>query len=145
MHPKLSKALFLKHAGRFDPERMKARGWKFNQIEFPIIDCTFSAEGREPIRIRMIADDWDDLPPEIHLLNPEGERLTKLPQGWGGVYNPGPHPKTGFPFICMRGAREYHTHNSHLDDVWENHKTKSGNSLDGLLYQLWQAWKKLKP
>ncbi len=42
----------------------------------------------------------------------------------------------------MRGAREYHTHPSHVGDVWESVKASSSFTLGGILTQLWHAWLK---
>ena len=42
----------------------------------------------------------------------------------------------------MRGAREYHTHPSHVGEPWELLKESSSYSLGGILTQLWNAWQK---
>ena len=104
---------------------------------FPIFDITIAHS--RPLRIRMRADDWDDLPPAIELLNANGSALS--PPIPGGVFHPGPHANTGRPFICMRGSREYHTHSSHLNDNWANYRGQDGMGLVGILLQIATAWR----
>jgi hypothetical protein len=45
----------------------------------------------------------------------------------------------------MAGAREYHTHSSHVNDLWDNYKHRGGYDLGGILHQLWSAWLKTTP
>jgi hypothetical protein len=105
---------------------------------FPVLDATVAHT--KSLRLRMQADDWDDFPPSIALLKPDGSPWTDtLP---GGVFSSGAHPSTGRPFICMRGAREYHTHPSHVNERWENFRGQDGMGLVGILMQLSSAWRK---
>jgi hypothetical protein len=142
MHPAAAKALFDEEVARFAPPLAARRLWIFHSLEFPTIDCSFTGPGRTTLRLRLHCDDWDDLPPAISLHNADGSYLTTLPQNPSGVFNMSPHPSTGRPFICMRGAREYHTHPSHVADYWENLKDNSSYNLGGILTQVWNAWHK---
>ena len=144
MHPAAAKALFNAETATLSAALAKRRGWVFHSIEFPLIDCAFTAPGRMTLRLRLQCDNWNDQPPAISLLAAEGAFLPTLPANPSGVFNQGPHPATGRPFICMRGAREYHTHPSHVGDPWETLKTSSSYSLGGILSQLWSAWQKGK-
>lgn len=138
MHRDVSKALFEAQTN-FPRELLDARGWTVLSKEFPVLDVVFEAPTRKALRVRMICEDWNDLPPSIELLNRDGEKLKKLPTG-SGVLNSSPHPSTGASFICSPGSREYHTHGSHTSDLWENYKQQSGYSLGEILTQIHGAW-----
>ena len=142
MHPAAAKLLFEEHVRKLSPALAERRGWVFHLIDFPNIDCAFTAPGRTTLRLRLHCHDWNDLPPEITLHADGGDYLSKLPSNPTGVFNPGPHPSTQRPFICMRGAREYHTHPSHVGDLWENLKGHENYTVGGILTQLWNAWQK---
>lgn len=144
MHPAAAKALFDQEVANLSAALAQRRGWVFHTIEFPIIDCSFTAPGRTTLRLRLQSDNWNDLPPAISLHAADGTPLTTLLPNSTGVFNQGPHPATGRPFVCMRGAREYHTHPSHVGDPWESLKSSSTYSLGGILTQLWSAWQKGK-
>lgn len=144
MHPAAAKALFDEDVANLSAALGERRGWVFHTISFPLIDCSFTATGRTTLRLRLQCDNWNDLPPAVSLYAADGAPLTRLSPNPTGVFNQGPHPATGRPFICMRGAREYHTHPSHVADPWENLKSSSSYSLGGILTQLWSAWQKGK-
>lgn len=141
MNELVSKALFDREVANL--LRLAAlRGWTVHRAEFPVFDVQFEGEGKHPLRIRMIATDWNDLPPSVELLAPDG---TFLPSGQstllpGGVLNHNCHRNTNRPFVCTAGTREYHTHESHLNDHWENYRQREGMSLLFILSQIWSAW-----
>ena len=142
MHPLAVKALFDQEVEHFTPALARRRGWVLPSIAFPVIDCSFTASGRTTLRVRLLCDDWNDLPPSVGLHAADGSLLGALPPNPTGVFHQGPHPVTQRPFVCMRGTREYHTHPSHVGDLWENVKNSSSYSLGGILTQLWHAWQK---
>jgi len=39
------------------------------------------------------------------------------------------HPKTGRPFLCVRGTRQYHTHPQHSGDSWLLSRAQQAGSL----------------
>ncbi len=142
MHPAAARVLFEEQVRTLTPELARRRGWEFHTLEFPLVDCSFHAAARTTMRLRMQCDDWNDLPPAISLHAADGAFLTALPPNPTGVFNAGGHPVTQRPFICMEGAREYHTHPSHPNDPWESVKGSSSFTLGGILTQLWHAWLK---
>jgi hypothetical protein len=142
MHPAAAKALFEEEAQHLSAALAARRGWTLHAVAYPLIDCSFSTPGRTTLRLQLACDDWNDLPPSITLLAADGSPLTALPHNPTGVFNGGPHPVANRPFVCMRGAREYHTHPSHVADPWESLKNLSNYSLGGILTQLWHAWQK---
>jgi hypothetical protein len=141
VHEALAKANFERDAGFFTPGVAARVGITLHENTFPILDATVNHA--RPIRFKMNAPQWNELPASVRILKPNGEDWRDpLP---GDVFNGGPHRHTGLPFICMRGALEYHTHESHLNDKWESHRNVDGNNLVGLLMQLAAAWNRVNP
>lgn len=138
----ISRSAFERDVGRLDHRTASKFGWKVVKVEYPVLDVIFEHPTAAPLRLRMTCDDWDELPPSIELLDAAGSHLAAAPPNVGNVFHPGPHRHTGRPFVCMRGTREYHTHESHLTDYWSNYRGKSGMDLLGILSQLWRAWKR---
>lgn len=136
MHEALARAIFDRDVAALTDKSAARQKLIVHERSFPVLDVTI--EHRRPLRLRLQADGWDETPPSIVLLNPDGSLWTgPLP---GGVFN-APHPSTGRPFICMRGVREYHTHPSHLNEHWDNYRRQDGMSLVGILMQLCHAWR----
>jgi hypothetical protein len=142
MFEALSRATFGRDMKRLDHRAAEKWGWKIVTADYPVFDVSFTHATAAPLRLRLLCKDWDELPPVIQLLDASGNPLSAQPPNVGCVFNSGPHPTTGRPFVCMRGAREYHTHSSHLGDLWDNYRGKSGLDLPGIVLQLWRAWKK---
>ena len=142
MHPAAARALFEQEVLTLNSELARRRQWVFHARDYPLIDCTFEAVGRTPLRLRLNCEDWNDLPPAISLHAADGALLTTPMTNPTNVFHPGPHPTTQQLFICMRGSREYHTHPSHLGDPWESIKGHSSYTLGGILTQIWNAWQK---
>ncbi|HEV3272889.1 MAG TPA: putative metal-binding protein [Candidatus Methylacidiphilales bacterium] len=139
MHEALAKANFDKDVAVLTPQYAKQAGWTVNNQTFPILDVT--ANHTQSVRLRLTCDNWNELPPSIDILNPDGTPWSKsLPSG--NIFNAGLHPATNCPFICMRGSREYHTHPGHLNDAWDNYRNQAGMSLLGILQQLIGFWRK---
>ncbi|HVS53590.1 MAG TPA: hypothetical protein VHD62_14640 [Opitutaceae bacterium] len=122
------------------PRFAQLRGWTVHRIEFPVVDVTFVEEGRKPLRVRLVAKEWDELPPSIELLAPNGEFLQVNQTPAQGIFNPNAHGNTGRPFVCMIGTLEYHTHGSHINDHWENYRRQANRGLTDLLGQIWNGW-----
>lgn len=136
----LSRAAFERDVGRLDSRLASRLGWTVVQRDFPILDVVIHHRSR-PLRLRLDCAGWDDMPPSIELLAEDGSHLATVPPGIP-VFNPGGHPATGRPFVCMRGSREFHTHPSHLSESWDNYRGQPGNDLLGLVEQLGRAWKR---
>lgn len=138
----LSRAAFERDVRRIDARSARMYDWKIVEAIYPILDVIFNHSTATPMRLRLSCTEWDELPPSIELLNTDGKHVSTAPPNIGGVFNGGAHPSTGRPFVCMRGAREYHTHSSHTSDLWDNYRGKSGMDLAGIVLQLWRAWKR---
>jgi len=142
MHPAAAKASFDADVATLTLQLGKRRGWEFHSLEFPLVECTFTAPNRTPLRLRLTCTDWNDLPPEISLHNADGTPLTTPLSNPTGVFNGSQHPVANRQFICMRGSREYHTHPSHVGDPWESLRGSSNYTIGGILTQIWNAWLK---
>lgn len=119
---------------------LEREGWTLNTAEFPHLDVTF--HGSKSLRIRLNYEDWPDRPPSAELLETNGEVLNCQPFA---IFNMSAHPVTGRPFICMRGFNEYHTHYSHVSELWEQYRGQDGNNLVGLLMQVSRSWRTVHP
>ena len=148
MHELVSKALFLSQTEHISAKLAQSRGWILHQMEYPIIDVTFTAKSRTPLRLHAMCEDWNIEPPRFKLLAADGSTLKVSPPppeispNQTNVFNANAHPITGEVFICMRGSREYHTHSGHINDHWDAYRHQSGYDLGGLLTQIWHAWLK---
>lgn len=142
MHKALSKAAFDRDVGRIDARSARMYDWTILEDAYPTLEVLFNHPSAAPLRLRFGCTDWDELPPTIELLDGDGKHLATAPPNVGNVFNGGNHPNTGRPFVCMRGAREYHTHSSHTSDLWDNYRGTSGMDLGGIVVQLWRAWKR---
>ena len=138
----LSRGAFVRDVRAMDRRVAKRRGWDIVEASYPILDVIFTHPTAGALRLKMHCTDWDELPPSIDLLGAKGDYLRTKPPNTDGQFHPGAHPRTGRPFVCMRGALEYHTHPQHLSDVWENYRGKPGMDLGGILFQLWRVWKR---
>lgn len=142
-----ARALFDQDVRKITERLLIARNWKLYTREFPVLDIGFRASGRNELRLRFIAKNWDDDPPSIILLNAEGGFLTQQQlqvMHYPNVFNINPHPLTNRPFVCMAGSLEYHNHTNHLNDSWDNYKRRDAYTLGGIMHQLWSAWQKSK-
>lgn len=143
MHKAASKILFDSAVAKLMGRLLKLRDWKLNSAEFPVLDLTFGAsKGSNAFRVRFSFDEWDDLPPSVCFLTAAGDPTREVSRDPAGVINTSAHPITGLPFVCSIGYREYHTHTSHVTDLWSNYRGKSGYEIGDLVTKFWQAWKK---
>ncbi len=144
MHRAVSEALFQEQVMGLEGALLDERGWRVFERAFPVLDVMFDRPGRIPLRVRLLCNDWNDMPPSITLHDSQGALLTTLPTG-SGVFNSSAHPRTGRPFICMAGSLEYHTHDSHTSDHWENYRSRGGYDIGGVVTQIWNAWLRTTP
>lgn len=141
MHEALAKANFEADVAKVSDEAALRVGLEVHSRAFPILDLTI--QHKRPLRLRLTCQSWDELPPSIELLNPDGSHLSgQIP---GDIFNGSAHPSTNRPFICMRGSREYHMHSSHLTDLWENYRGQDGMNLFGIAMQISHAWRRTNP
>ena len=138
MHEALAKANFERDVAVMTDGFAALNKFIVHARDYPVLDVTI--EHTKPLRLRFRGDGFDELPPAIAILKLDGTPWTDpLP---GGIFNGGPHSVQGGPFICMRGAREYHTHSSHVSDKWENYRMQDGMGIVGILMQLAGVWRR---
>lgn len=153
----VSKSMFDEAVSKLTSRLLKGYGWKLLEAAYPILDVVFEEGAIPPLRVRLMCDGWNDLPPSIALLTPAGVPIRTPYTGLdpeqqdpaylqmfsrsNSVLNMSAHDSTGLPFVCMRGSREFHTHSSHRAEAWDNYRNQSGNDLIGLVVQLWRVWR----
>lgn len=142
MHEVASRALFASEVAGLSPRLAQQRGWVVHETVYPKLDCEFKDPQLRPLRLVFECDGWDSQPPSIVLCDAAGVTLKSLPTNPTGIFNAGPHPSLGRPFVCMRGTREYHIHPSHTSDAWDALRGHPSYTLGGILTQLWRAWQK---
>jgi hypothetical protein len=145
VHEAVSRRLFEASVTMLTSDVCESRGWRIVTAAYPILAVEFAAPGRVPMRVRLSCDEWDTLPPSVTFHSTDGAALATLPTSPGSQFNNSAHPSVGRPFLCMAGSREYHTHTSHLGDLWDNYKARPGYDLGGLLTQIWRAWQRARP
>jgi hypothetical protein len=143
MHAVLSRASFDAEIQGLTPELCGLRGWTLHEANYPALVVDFMRPQRPTLRVIMDFAGFPATPPSITLANDNGVALTEAPKAPGGQFHQGPHTRTGRPFVCMRGSREYHTHDSHVGDVWDNYRGRPEFSLGGIVTQVWNAWLKV--
>ncbi|UVO28163.1 putative metal-binding protein [Bradyrhizobium arachidis] len=139
MHEALARANFEQDVAALSDAAASRLGLVVHSRTFPIFDVTI--EHKPAVRLRFHGEDFDERPPGIDILKPDGSNWAG-PMPPGGVFNGGPHSVKGGPFICMRGSREYHTHSSHVNDNWANYRKQEGMGIVGILLQLNGVWRK---
>lgn len=150
MHEALSVARFEQEVNAIPAATCSNRSWKIHAAKYPLLDIEFAVtavDTRPGLRLKMDFNGWNEQPPSIVLLRPDGSPVTQIlrPLTGTAVFHAGPHPAAARPFVCMPGSREYHTHPCHTADVWENYKNSPNFNLGGIVTQIWQAWKKDRP
>ena len=118
------------------------KGWDVVTAAYPTLSVVFRhPRSCRAVEFRFNCDNWDELPPSLTLHDPEdGQELPweEWPKEAWSVLNR--HPSTGKPFLCLPGIREYHTHRSHLGDVWERYRPLSSYSLLGIVDRVQQRF-----
>lgn len=132
-HEAISRPMFEDDVKALSDAAAEAMDVVVHSRAWPTLDVTVNHT--RPIRFRFACDNWNELPPSIALLNPDGTRFSdRLP---GGVFNGG-----NGGFVCMVGSREYHNNPSHTNDHWANHRNKEGMTIVGIFMMLKDVWRK---
>lgn len=121
---------------------VQLKGWNVKETDYPTLAVVFkhSKSGRA-VGFRFLCDNWDEETPSLSLFDPEtGQDLLwdQWPQGGWSAGNP--HPRTGKPFLCLPGIREYHIHDSHLNDKWDNLRARESYKLLHLVERVRQKF-----
>lgn len=145
VHEAVSRQLFELAIAGLTQELCDSRGWRLVEKVYPVLDVEFFAEERVSFRVRMTCDGWNSQPPAVSFLASDGTPMSQLPISPGNQFNNSIHPKTGKPFLCMAGAREYHEYAGHVDDRWERYRDSQKYDLGGILTQIWLVWRGARP
>ena len=156
MHPAISKSLYEEQVQTVlcNPDLIVGRGWLVLRHEYPHL--VLAMRHRKTGQLRVFSfkfDGWNDQPPSLTLLKCESEE--ELPHSLWPKNPPGRtywHPggwisESGIlvpskPFMCMIGIREYHEHQQHAKDAWENYKHQSSYQLGEILIQVSEVFQK---
>lgn len=155
----VTKMKFLKELDSFKKltNDWRAKGVFLIKDEFPKLEFIFTAYKLTPASVVFCVQidftNYDAEPLSIRFIDPyTSARLTRkqipinfwqvnLPQG----FQPGSPlapldllqgRPDDFPFICIRGVREYHDHPAHSGDSWFLYRTKGEGKLGFILDQL---------
>lgn len=152
MHPEASRELFDTAVGQLRDNHvlLRERSWLILDATFPTLRIAAFHPQRKVLRVfEFNADDWNDTPLALRLVDGEtGEPLPGNlwprdgshwhPSGWtsaAGIATPQ-------PFMCMKGIREYHTHQSHIGDAWDNYKQLDDFTLGNVISQVMDVFEK---
>jgi len=145
VHPKLCQARFEEDLAGLNQELCDMRGWTVFQNEYPILDIGFTSPQGRRLRLHAKCEGWNEQPASFTLQDWDGTVLTAVPPSSTNIFNPSMHRLTGLPFICMAGTREYHTHESHVNEKWELIRAKAEYRLGEVVTQIWNGWRKANP
>ncbi|MCC6174058.1 MAG: hypothetical protein IT305_02035 [Chloroflexi bacterium] len=112
-----------RHAGRYIS--LTRRGHE--------IHCDFESPGGQTYRLCLDGGGFDAEPFKVSFTDLNGRPLE------GAAWPPGllhsQHPILGRPWVCVRGAYEYHTWPGHETDSWDRyrHRIRLADLLDHLL------------
>jgi hypothetical protein len=143
VHPAASKAKFEAEVALLTPDYLRIKRFSLWSAIFPVLDVTI--EAKRLLRLSVNCDNWNEVPPSVALLSPSGTFLTpaEVQQLGGSIFNASAHEQTGRPFICMRGVREYHSHSSHRNEVWDTYRNQDGMNILGIINQIARAFRKI--
>src|SRR5258708_32457886 len=79
--------------------------------------CRFSIPDRISYVLRLNGQAFDAEPFRVAAVDAHDQILP--PHQWPAGLCNGLHPVLGIPFACIRGTYEFHTHTSHVTDVWD--------------------------
>ncbi len=145
MDASVSRKKFERGVAVVDPtadDAISLGGWALREWAYPHLRIVFThPKSRREVEFRFSFDGWDQQPPSLALHDP----VTGLELPWekwpkGGWSAGNPHPTTNKPFLCLPGIREYHIHSSHLNDPWENYRTRASYHLSHILHRVWQRF-----
>jgi hypothetical protein len=140
-HPLLTKKEAEKEISKLTSKFLEQRGWEILNHLQPRLKIKFSAPAREDLLVDVNYDDYPSSPPSYIFRNFKDEILTSIPSLPGGFINMSAHPISQSAFICAPGAREYHSHSSHVNDLWDNYRSLSDEyGIVAMLSKIYNFW-----
>lgn len=123
-HPLLSQEFFIKETDKLTPTFARIRNWKVLSISYPQVLIEMNSSNKETLRVLCDCSDYPTTAPSYKFMDRNNSILTSIPGLNGGYINMSAHPISRSAFICAPGAREYHTHDSHKNDHWDNYRQR---------------------
>ena|GEM_PF-1454739 len=152
LRPELSQALFEEGVSQLlnNPVFLVDRGWLLLSTAYPLLIITIHHRTTGKLRtFRFSFDDWNDEPPELDIIDPEtkqpvsGDLWPQYQSYWHKTaWASSPLITTSKAFMCLPGIREYHTHFSHKNDLWEKYKSNPDYNIFGIVSQVAQVFQK---
>ena len=132
------------------------RGWRLRRVGELEVEVLFLAPvAVDPASrltvvapcVRLRFDNYDIVAPSVEFVDPlTGEpahpgvnAFLPTPDGQQRNVLVHPHPRTGRPFLCLPGVREYHDHPQHSGDDWLLHRGRDAGRLAVLCERIWRA------
>ncbi len=145
-------------AWRQQEQAVRARGWFLIRADPDalVVEVAFAAglasmTSLTPLPVvvacvRLLYDNYDVWPPSLTFINaftgepapPSARALVLTDQGFRNVLLD-QHPRTGLPFLCVPGTREYHTHPQHTGDAWLLHRNEREGSIVTISDRIWHT------
>jgi len=147
MHPEASKARFEAEIERLITNKalLEVNGWGVGSSQYPVLRISMKHRSTDKTMVfQFECSDWDEKPPSLSVVDPETGAVLpgdRWPKDTGrGHWHASGYSVNGGPFCCMPGIREYHTHASHVNDTWDNYRTKSGYALVDIVLKISTAF-----
>lgn len=132
------------------------RGWRLRRVGELEVEVLFlAAVAVDPAsRLTVVApcvrfrfDNYDIVAPSVEFVDsltgepahPGVNAFLPTPDGQPRNVLVHPHPRTGRPFLCLPGVREYHEHPQHNGDDWLLHRGSDAGRLAVLCERIWRA------
>lgn len=151
--PQLAEELFRERIEKITGNHslLADRGWLVLTSTYPYLRIAVRHSRTGKLRVfEFQFDCWNDQPPALQFV--DAETLETLPGCKWPRDNSGRWHATGWisaagiettkPFVCMIGIREYHTHKSHLNDLWANYRDLPDYSLENVVLQVAEAFQR---
>lgn len=129
MHPELSKRLVMLQLGEaLSDARLFNSQVQLEEVGYPTFFIRFVNKRGAVRLLRFDCSNYDFVAMGVEPVDPI-TREPLSPENWmrrqGGMF-PGHHMRCGRPFLCLKGTRDYYTHEGHRPSVtnerWEQHR-----------------------
>lgn len=140
-NPLFAPKIFEDEVQKLSPTFLGPRGWSIKSSNYPLLEIQFSCDGREDLIVECRCENYPSEAPSYSFKNAQGSFLTQIPGVNNGYINQSAHPLTGKAFVCAAGAREFHTHPSHINERWENYQIRLNEfGILPVLSKIYHVW-----
>lgn len=123
--PLLSQEIFDREVSKITNKFLEIRNWKLVEAKYPNLTVEMTDWNRPSLIVTANCEAYPSSPASYVFKDINKKPLTLIPGLTpGGYINQSAHPVTNVAFICAPGAREYHTHSGHANDLWDNYRPR---------------------